>query len=48
MWAEGGMVILRDQLKVNLRIVLNCEFLRVRSLFMEDLSLRGEDWKGGY
>jgi hypothetical protein len=48
MRAEGGKVILNDQLKVHLRIAINCGFLRVRSLFMEDLNLRGEDWKGGY
>jgi hypothetical protein len=48
MRAERGMVILHDQLTMELRIAINCGFLRVRSLFMEDLSRCGEDWKGGY
>ena len=42
------MVILRDRITVRLRIEINCEYFKVRSVFMEDLSLIGADWKGGY
>lgn len=42
------MVILRDHLTMELRFKINCEFFKVRSVFMEDLSLCGTDWKGGY
>lgn len=48
MWAERGRVILRDRIMVRLEIKINCEFFKVRSVFMEDLSLCGADWKGGY